>query len=232
MPSDTEPFPLKRSRENKRTEQVQAKKINAQGVCSVHRPPMCPGSSLPAGPTLLKSTVWSERVCQLSTLRSPLLWFCFDRCVQGWHGRCCQLSPGRGEGAGGRPQGSAQTPLLPQLEGHLPGIKVGQSGVFRGAQVCVPGLGPPGRLLFCLEKGPELLKVLYIWWQLKQLNGKGHDSSPLTAPHCHHLQVWIQIFLPWPWLIPGKQPCRAGGRALGQSCRTGIGPHLVTPRWS
>lgn len=70
MPSDTEPCPLKHSRENKRTEQVQARKINAQGVCSAHHPPMCPGSSLLAGPALLENTVRSDRVCQLSTLRS------------------------------------------------------------------------------------------------------------------------------------------------------------------
>ena len=56
----------------------------------------------------------------LSVLHSPLLRLCFDRCVQGWHGRRCQLSPGWGRGAGGRPGGSAQPAVLPQVLKDVP----------------------------------------------------------------------------------------------------------------
>lgn len=61
----------------------------------------------------------------LSALCSPLLWLCFNRCVQGWHSRCCQLSPGHG--AGGRPGGSAQPLFYPSWRTlELPGRKGGQ----------------------------------------------------------------------------------------------------------
>lgn len=133
---------------------------------------------------------------RLSSLSSPLPWLCFDRCVQGWRSSC-QLSLCQGRGAGGRPGGSAQPTVLPQLE-FL-------GGAHRRAQ----GLWPPESPLALLRRRPRsCFQGLQIWLGLKHLNGKGHDFNPETAIlRAMASQSGFRLYR--------VGPGRAGGRALG-----------------
>jgi hypothetical protein len=53
----------------------------------------------------------------------PLLWLCFDRCIQGWCRRNCQLSPGLGEEAVGRARGLPSEVLAYGRDGEVAGEK-------------------------------------------------------------------------------------------------------------
>lgn len=131
-----------------------------QGGCSACHLLMGLGSALPAqpSPSLLESTAWSDPVCQLSSLFSH--GSVFDRCVRGWRSRRCQLSPCQERGAGGRPGGSAQPPVLPRLQGQR-ACWVGmmrRPRAFRAAQGHAPGLWPQGSPLLSYKKAQELLQ--------------------------------------------------------------------------
>lgn len=96
----------------------------------------------------------------LSALFSLLPWLCFDKCVRGWRSRRCQLSPCQERGAGGRPGGSAQPPVLPRLQGQR-ACWVGmmrRPRAFRAAQGHAPGLWPQGSPLLSYKKAQELLQ--------------------------------------------------------------------------
>lgn len=130
----------------------------------------------------------------LSSLSSPLPWLCFDRCVQGWRSGC-QLSPCQARGAGGRPGGSAQPAVLPQLE------------VFGGSPPCLKPVEATGTASLLRRRPRNCFQGLQIWLGLKHVNGKGHDFTPVTAV-LRAIASWTGVRL------CRFGPGRAGGRAL------------------